>query len=194
MAKRIGGQEAQRNGDLFENLIMFFAKRSGYEFIKIPSGCKNLGKKLIPVKSPFDFILVSKSQTIFCDAKSTKEENFSYSMIDQDQVRNLALLDNGLNKCGYLINFNGLIGFVYVDALKLVKPRTSISHGQCLPMGTIKEFNFNALSSNGRTADFDSVNLGSIPSEATNTIEAREAFIEKMKQEILKLKWDLINA
>lgn len=143
------GLKAKRNGDFFENLIMFFAVRSGFEFIKIPSGCINLGKKLIPTKSPFDFILVSDELTVFCDAKSTQHKNFEHSSIDQDQVRNLSKLDNGKNICGYLINFNGEVGFAPVRLLKSIERGQSVKLCDCLPMGTMKVMQFDILKLQG---------------------------------------------
>lgn len=174
MTRRIAGQRAKRNGDYFENLIMFFANHAKFNFIKIPSGCKTVGTKLIRVKSPFDFILVRNDWTIFCDAKSTNGNTFSYSMIDQDQVRNLTLVNTDKNCSGYIINFNGEVYFAPVILLRSIKPRQSLSRDFCLPMGDIKNINFDFLdgvSTSGKSVDFDSSILGSNPSTPTKKVK-----------------------
>lgn len=145
MQNRVQGLKAQKNGERFENILMFFANRCGFRFIKIPTGCKTVGQKIFRVKSPFDFILVSDSRTIFFDAKSTLEETFSYSSIDQDQVRNLSEVKNNINLSGYIINFNGLVFFFDVETLKAVKPRSGLRKTQGCYLGTDKEINFEVL-------------------------------------------------
>jgi hypothetical protein len=144
-SKKSSGLKAKRNGDYFENIISFFAIRQGLEVIKIPSSCKNMGIRLIAIKSPFDFILIGNFKTIFCDAKSTTKETFCYSQIDQSQIRYLSMTINNINHAGYIINFNGEVGFAPVGLLKSIKPKGSIKFRDCLDLGTLKEINFECL-------------------------------------------------
>jgi penicillin-binding protein-related factor A (putative recombinase) len=147
MDKRSAGLRAKRTGDYFENLLMFFAGRAGFNFIKIPSGCKTVGgTKLIRVKSPFDFILSSKELTIFCDAKTTEANSFSFSQIDQDQVRNLALVKNDFSLSGYIIAFGDEVEFFSVEQLKDVKPGKGLKRGSGIYMGAKQGIEFSKLS------------------------------------------------
>ncbi len=145
-SKSIRGLKAKKNGDYFENIFMFFANRSGFNFIKIPNGCKVLDKgKLVPVKSPFDFILCNSVYTIFVDTKTTKQNVFSFSAINQNQVLNLLKVKNENNYSGYIIDLNGEVVFFCVSKLKTIKPGESIKKEDGVYLGSIKEFDLRRI-------------------------------------------------
>lgn len=140
------GLRRKKNGDYFENLLMFFAHHSNFTFIKLPSGCKYLPNgKMIAVKSPFDFILISKDHTIFVDAKMVSRDHFYYSDIDQDQVRCLLKVKNKNNFAGYVIDFNGEVSFITVSTLSEVKPGTGITKKDGIYLGTVKQFDISRI-------------------------------------------------
>ena len=144
--RSLSALKAKKHGDYFENLLMFFSHRSGFKFIKIPNGCKYLPNgRIVPIKSPFDFILSSDSMTLFIDAKSVEGESFSFSQINQDQVRCLDMVKNKNNKAGYIIDLNKEVIFADIDLLKSIKPGQSIKKEDGVYLGTTKEFSLEKL-------------------------------------------------
>lgn len=144
--RSISALKAKKHGDFFENVIMFFANRAGYKFIKIPNGCKYLPNgKIIPVKTPFDFILSREDQVLFIDAKTTEKETFPFSAIDQDQVRCLDQTQSKGTKCGYVIDLNGNVVFVEVNKLKQVSPGESLKKEDGVFLGITRDFDMRLI-------------------------------------------------
>ena len=144
--KSLIGLKKKVSGDQFEAQIGFMASRQGLKCKKIPEGCKRLpGGRIIPIKSPFDFILQSETMTFFIDAKSTINDRFNYSQIDQSQVFSLEYLKNNHSLCGYIINLNETVYFFSVDVLKSCKPGTSLSREDGTYLGTKTSFNLYLL-------------------------------------------------
>lgn len=139
------GLKKKVHGDFFEALVEFFANADKLFIIKIPEGCKVAKGKLVRVKSPFDFMLNLKEATMLFDAKTTMNKFFSYSAINQDQILNLAKMNNPSNFCGYVICFDKEVGFAPVELLARVKPKTSININDCIYLGTVKQFSFKNL-------------------------------------------------
>lgn len=126
----IGGKRAKAHGSDFEEILRFSAEVEGYEIIRIPDGCRQLGPhRLMRVQSPFDFVFVkSQYEIVFVDAKSTDNNTFTYSAITQHQLQILSLLESKGVKAGYIIYFRTPNLVVWFSASKL----NSINKGQSL--------------------------------------------------------------
>jgi len=140
------GLKKKVHGDFFEALVTFFAQADKLHIIKIPEGCKVTKGKLVRVKSPFDFMLNLGDITMLFDAKTTIKKTFSYSSINQDQILNLAKMNNASNLCGYVICFDKEVGFADVRLLAKVRQGESINVEDCIYLGTVKQFSFKNLS------------------------------------------------
>lgn len=89
-AKIRAGAVAKANGDAFESIFLRMCRLNGVAVTQIPSGCRRVGgNRLIPVKTPWDWVCSYNSQTALIDTKSTQEANFPCSMISEHQVREL---------------------------------------------------------------------------------------------------------
>lgn len=138
------GHRAKRAGEVFERAIEFRAAYQKLSIIKIPDGCKRVngprGLKLIPVFTPFDYILFSDGYGITFDAKTVDQNTFAYSQIERHQVASLLRCAENALRSGYIIWFRplDLVSFVTVKTLKSVNPRQSITpeHGIILGKGS----------------------------------------------------------
>lgn len=115
-------------GTAWENTIETINKYTGWHTIRIPDGCKRIKDGFIPVKSPFDFIFTKDNTIVFADAKTTMDSTYSYSKINQDQLRNLALLEyKGGAIAGYLVYFRKHDAVVFFKSSQLIQLRGSSS-------------------------------------------------------------------
>lgn len=80
------------------------------------------------VKTPFDFVVSKKKMVLFCDTKTTGEDAFPYSAIDQNQLKHLLPLHENGFMSGYIIHFRNKNAIVFVSAghLSEINPRGSI--------------------------------------------------------------------
>jgi penicillin-binding protein-related factor A (putative recombinase) len=96
-------------------------ERRGHGISRIPNGCKSVGpRKLIRVKSPFDWIISSVTTTYFIDTKTQKGGAFPFSKIDPHQVEELLKHDRPGRVAGYIIWFRArdVVCFVPVKVLR----------------------------------------------------------------------------
>ncbi len=117
----------RNTGKEFEGYIMNAASRSGWSSLRIPDGCRQIGKKIVRVKSPFDFVFsknISPLQSghIFCDAKTTNQKHFGSDKIKDHQIQELhkfATIHNTM--AGYLVNYEMDHKVVFFSVAKLMK-------------------------------------------------------------------------
>lgn len=130
LRRRIAGKQAKSHGEEFENILKANAYVAGFEVLRIPDGCRQVGhNKLIRVRSPFDFVFIkSKTEIVFIDAKSTNNKTFSKSAISEDQLHNLSAIEKKGHIAGYIIYFRSTnqIIFFSVAKLKQLAPRQSL--------------------------------------------------------------------
>ncbi len=135
-------------GKRFESLLDFKARQENAELVRIPDGCRVVGfgarPKLVRVKSPFDFILCHDLGTVYFDAKSYDKKTFSYSDVNQNQVKNLFRIEQKNRNAGYLVFFRELnsIRFIPAGHLKALKPRSSLDASSYADLGTEQTFTF----------------------------------------------------
>lgn len=145
----IRGLEAKRNGEEFENLIKYNARKHGVVITQIPSGCRWVsGVRAVAVPTDFDFIGWKNGRAIAFDAKSTNGNTFTKSMIKQHQAVKLYEIERDSNSMtGYLVWFKLKNEIVFFTASQLynLKPRTSLKVTDGLRVGSAPTFDIGSL-------------------------------------------------
>lgn len=114
------GKRAQAGGERWQTLFHNCAIRQGFHCIRIPDGCKQAGKKLLRVQTPFDFVLSGKgARMAFIDTKSCKTKRFAASGKVAHQIRDLLALENHSHIAGYLVLFSTSGEVVFFSAYQL---------------------------------------------------------------------------
>lgn len=86
-SRSIAGKQAFDNGKAFEHILEDAANRKFMGCTRVPNSCRRVSaKKLIQIKSPFDFLLSYRGKTALVDAKSTGSDTFNNSAICQHQL------------------------------------------------------------------------------------------------------------
>jgi hypothetical protein len=108
LERKIRGWQSKRDGEALERLLEFAAKGEGHSIIRIPDGCKQIGRgRLVRVKSPFDYILASNSRCTFFDAKHTSEKFLYLSSIASHQIEAMEKLMRSPNvRTGFIVLFS----------------------------------------------------------------------------------------
>jgi hypothetical protein len=149
LKRMIAGKVAKRLGDQFETLLQNVAVSEGLESVRIPDGCKQLGKnKIKRVKTPFDFVFVkSQTEVIFADAKTSNGQTFAFSELTPHQVEALVNLSKKGVFAGYIVYFRGIDKIVWFEALKLsaLNPRESLKPTDGVLLGSRFNFNFRGI-------------------------------------------------
>lgn len=118
------GRNARAEGVRFENALAFRVKMSGAALVKLPTGARVVGpRKLIPVKTPFDFVLARQGIAAFIDTKSTSEGTFKHDRITPHQLTALVELESQGFKAGYIVWFRKPNVVVFYSASLLLALR-----------------------------------------------------------------------
>lgn len=150
-SKQRQGYDARRNGQVFEEMVRHRATRIDATLIKIPDGCRRVqgpkGLRLLPVTTPFDFVLMHRGYCITMDAKTTDNATFTYSQLDRQQLQSLYVCDQNALRSGYLIWFRkpDLVSFLDIKILKGVKPKTSVDAHDGIVLGKGSGFDLSIL-------------------------------------------------
>lgn len=140
-----GGHLARGAGKSFEVLFELHCRQKMIACVRIPDGCRRIntpsGLKLIPVQSPFDFVICKNGKAACIDTKTVNSNRFSHSHIDQDQLSNLSDVSSQV-AAGLLIWFreSDRICFFDTKELKSLVSRSSLSSDGGLYLGSIDEF------------------------------------------------------
>jgi hypothetical protein len=151
--KKISGRKAKRYGAEFEQYIINVGHSQDIKVIRINDGCKRVGpQRLIPMKQPFDFVLISTGDAVFCDTKSTTESRFAYSRIDYDQLMHLSDCEEKGCRAGYLVMFHETKDLRFFDAYQLrnLQPGHSLGPDEGTNCGTTYTPNLKVLFSSLR--------------------------------------------
>lgn len=143
----IRGAKAKVVGQWFENILSVACTREGIAFEQIPSGCKWVGKRAIPAKTPFDFIASKDSRAILFDAKTVNVETFSKSACKEHQVESLFRFEVSGLTAGYIVWFRGSDSIVFFKAsqLKNLAPRRSLRISDGVFLGSKDALNLGVL-------------------------------------------------
>ena len=139
LSRKLAGLKAQSAGKAFEAQFETICRQNNFTCIRIPNGCRTIPFKpyLIRTKSPFDFAISHKGFSVYLDVKSTESDSFTYSKLDQAQIRTL----NDARKdslSGYIIHFTTVNKIVFFDVriLKALQPRSSLKIEDGITLGT----------------------------------------------------------
>lgn len=128
--RRIAGIRAKQMGLAWENLFESNAYHAGCGVIKIPDGCRQVGKgKMIRVKTPFDFVIMKSGKSIYLDTKTTLGTRWTFSDCDRHQMYWLEMCAKAGHRAGYMVEFRALkrIVFFSIARLSRLQPRESLS-------------------------------------------------------------------
>lgn len=142
--RKMAGYMAKRIGSGWENRLVSQCSFYDLDVVRIPDGCKQVAaKRLIRVRTPFDFIVADHYQAAFLDTKTVSKPSFGYTEIDQHQLSNLLKLWNKGHAAGYLIYFRPIDQVIFFNASLLAGIRRG--SGLFLPsglnLGNIDNFN-----------------------------------------------------
>ena len=94
----------QAIGALFEKMFYNSCNRHHITATRMPDGCRQLGfKKLIRVKTPWDWILTSGGVTALIDTKTVTGDTFNHSNIKDHQVEEMIRHEIDGAIAGYVI-------------------------------------------------------------------------------------------
>ena len=132
----------QTNVGLGDSLERYFHKClsvKNWDCVRIPDGCKQISsRKIIRVKSPFDFFATKQgAKSFFCDVKTIQGDHYCFSAINQLQVRELLKIERNGNVAGYVVHFreSDTYGFLSASQLSSVRAGGSISSAQSIALG-----------------------------------------------------------
>ena len=145
---QVRGLKAKRSGQAFEDLFAYACRREGIIFVEIPDGCRPIptpggGRpRLVRVKTPFDYFITAGGRSAALDCKTIETGNFTYTMIDEDQVRSLFEVSQSI-PAGYIIWFRRVdrIVFIPADTLRRIKQGQSITAQDGLYCGNAASLN-----------------------------------------------------
>lgn len=143
----LGNLQSKKVGNAFEDILERHAIQIGAKLTQMPSGCKWVGKRAIPVRTEFDFFFAYQGRSIVFDAKTLKTSGFSYSTITPHQMNSLYEFECQGICAGYVIWFRGTdqVTFVKASALRALKPRCSIGPDDGLSLGSIRDFDLRTI-------------------------------------------------
>lgn len=140
----LAGRRAQRNGAGWENLFQSHARRAGIVCIRFPDGCRRVagpgGKpRLLPVRTPFDWILSVPGHSAYVDTKTVGGGRFQYNQVKEHQVEALLALHTHGHAAGYVVHFQDLNAVLYFDAMQLagLGPRESLGPEDGVLLGSV---------------------------------------------------------
>lgn len=118
---QIRGWKAKKEGKNWENVFENFCALQQVSCVRIPDGCRSLGKfRLVRVKSPFDYVLGYADKIACVDLKSFGKGNtITYSQMHPEQLLKLNTI--GLHGiAGYVIYHREPDKVVFHDAHALI--------------------------------------------------------------------------
>jgi len=144
--KRIrGGAIARAAGNSFEDFFDAKCNGAGIAVTRMPDGCRQVGpKRLIRVKSDFDWVLSFHGKAALIDTKTFGSHNtLRPSDLTPHQVDALYRHWQHDTISGYIVWFRKVdyIGFAWAKLLRdIVETGQSIPHTGLMPLGSFRDF------------------------------------------------------
>lgn len=133
--KVIGGRRAKARGASFEHVFEQTCAIQGVDCLRVPDSCRRLGQfKLIPIASPFDFIIGCENKAAFIDTKCVEKGNFTFSQIKPHQLAAFEKMKR-TGRAGYVIQFHKEVYFAPLSVLRQVQKGQSVDIESCLHLG-----------------------------------------------------------
>lgn len=115
------GKAAVDNGKIFENTFKAMVSLSGVTVTQMPSGCRRVGKTIIPVKTACDWILSWNGSFALIDTKTINDSVFPHSLITPHQAYELSLHESQGVKAGYVVELRKTGSVVFIPSSLLIK-------------------------------------------------------------------------
>lgn len=114
------GIQSKRSGDSFEKLFVHACQIYDFAITRIPDGCRQLSnKRLIRIKSPWDFVISYQGHTALIDTKTVQGDTFPYSSITPHQVKALCDHANHGAMTGYVVWLRKTDRVIFIPAFTL---------------------------------------------------------------------------
>lgn len=97
------GGKSQAFGSLFETIFLKTCRSQGVAITRIPDGCRQVGKRIIRVKTPWDWVVSYQNRTALIDTKTVNADVFIHSAITEHQVNELFNHERSGALAGYVI-------------------------------------------------------------------------------------------
>lgn len=107
------------HGKSFEDLFRICSLRCNIAISRMPDGCRQLGRKIVRVKTPFDWIISYQKQIALIDTKTIQGERFPYSAITEHQVTEMKNHSLQGSICGYVVWTRKNDQIFFVEAITL---------------------------------------------------------------------------
>lgn len=139
---------SKKIGTAWEKTFADQARLRGWAVVRIPDGCIRIVErgrtKLIPAKSPFDFILGKDSKAVFVDTKTYDSDQICYSDINFKQVEKLLSLEFEGFMAGYVVYFRPVDVAVFYQAsiLQRLELRESLGLMDGIILGRLADLDF----------------------------------------------------
>lgn len=135
------GGKSKAFGNMFEDMFQQNCRSNGVAITRIPDGCRQAGKHIIRVKTPWDWVLTYKHKTALIDTKTVNSDVFNCSLITEHQVRELHQHERLGAVAGYVIwlRESNRVFFIPAGALANEMKRVgsfSDAHPQAIYLGT----------------------------------------------------------
>jgi hypothetical protein len=138
-----GGKNPRIEGKAWEDAFQTVTQLQGFKILKIPEMGRWLGPGTFrPIKGWSDFMIVrGDGVTAFMDTKTTQEERFSYSDVNQDQIKFFSKVGD-LVPAGYVVYFrqNNKIIYLPWTLLQSLRPGEAVSTEDGILMGHLTSF------------------------------------------------------
>lgn len=144
MNRRISARLSVSRGKIFEKRVVAQCEIQGISVVRIPDGCKQAGRRIIRVKSPFDFVFGFGHRAAFIDAKYTSSDRFTYSDLVPHQLKELKKL-SGAGVAGYLVCFKTQVWFIDISILLETRPKGHVNMKYAKFLGTITAFDLRRI-------------------------------------------------
>lgn len=145
LANTLRGGKAYRAGRGFEEIFERQCRISRVAFNRVPDGCRTVGaRKLIRVRTPYDWVLTLNGKTALIDTKSFDLSRLLPSKIEPHQLKALLAHHTEGAVAGYVIHFRPEADVRFAPASVL---DTIFSTGKgceytaLLPLGRYPSFN-----------------------------------------------------
>lgn len=140
---------AHANGELFEDLFLKTCKLQNIAVTRIPNGCRRINRThMIPVKTPWDWVITYGSRTALIDTKCTLLGHFDCSKMKAHQIKELAMHERMGAVAGYLIWLRKVEKIFFMKAsilTELTRGKVDHTHPQALLLGDHLSFDVKTL-------------------------------------------------
>lgn len=110
------GRRAQASGASFENIFSASCAAQAIAVSQIPNGCRTAGKRLIRVKTPFDWVISKNGKCALIDTKTINAAAFPHALIEPHQALSMLRHDLEGIRAGYLVWLRKTNTLIFISA------------------------------------------------------------------------------